>query len=482
MKLKHVFFALASLILLVGCEPKVDITGISIDPSSVVIEGVGNTQTVEATLAPSGAKATVTWKSSNTAVATVEGNGTSAVITAFGKGTATITATADIFSANCDVVVKEEGTGGGDGGEVEEGEGTKESPYNVAQAISFTDATPQKDDVWVGGYIVGGVKEGNDSNIQGKPELYIFGTTGVRSTAVLIANTPDETDPEKVLVVRLNNAEGSATSTVRPAMNLVDNCGNYKTYIKVQGDIFRYFAVPGIQRLLDFEGGSKGSEGCGGSGGGETGTGFDLPEMSISDLQALYKGSDVNLDGTKKIVGVITSDLVGGNSTSLKNIIVTSLDNTSGIMVRLSGNNTSFDMGDKVEVKLDGKLTVYSGQYQVEAANASVAEVGTATITPRTATVAEIVANTATYNYCIVTTQGTFSNSDGKTVFGSSSAHQTNKLNDGDKSLDIFVAKYSDFVTTTMPTNRVSVTGIVQIYGTDPVTSQLIIRNMNDVK
>ena len=155
------------------------------------------------------------------------------------------------------------------GSSVAAGDGSKDNPYNVAQAIAFTDASPQENDVWVGGYIVGGViDDGNViSNLVDNPEGYIFNNTGVRSTAVMIADNPNETDPSKVLLVRLNNAEGGATTTVRPALNLVDNCNNYKTYIKVEGDIFRYFGVPGIQRLTDFVGGGLG---CG------TGPGDDV--------------------------------------------------------------------------------------------------------------------------------------------------------------------------------------------------------------
>ncbi len=475
MKTKKIFMLVAIIATLFGCEQKESVLGIDIETKKITLTEAGQTATVTATIAPSGAKADVKWETSNSAVATVSGNGLKATVTAVANGTAKITASAEGFVAECEVIVSI-----GEQGNTEDGDGSKENPYNVEQAISFTDATPQKDDVWVGGYIIGSVKEGTESNIQGKPDQYIFGVEGIRSTAVFIADRPEETNPEKVLVVRLNNAEGSATSTVRPALNLVDNCANYKTYIKVQGDIFRYFAVPGIQRLIDFEGGGKGSVGCGGS--VNPGTGFNLPEMSISDLQALYKGTDVTLDGTKKIVGVVTSDLAGGNSTSLKNIIVTASNNQSGIMIRLSADNSTLNMGDKVDVKLAGTLTMYAGQFQLSLANANVSKVGTGTITPRKATITEIVANISSYNYCVVTTEGTFTGANGATVYGNSSAHATNKLTDGDQHLDIFISKFSTFVTTALPTNRVSVTGIAQSYGTDPVTHQLIIRNLNDVK
>ena len=75
-------------------------TGISLSQTSLSLTK-GNTATLTATVTPSGSTDSVTWTSSNTAVATVS-NG---VVTAVGNGSATITAKAGSKSATCSVTV-----------------------------------------------------------------------------------------------------------------------------------------------------------------------------------------------------------------------------------------------------------------------------------------------------------------------------------------------------------------------------------------
>ena len=463
-------------IFFIACdsEKDIDLISFTLDKTTVTFTTENETLAVTATPMPKDAAVNFTWTSDKPAVATVNKTGDfTAEIKAIANGEATITAISGSVEKTIKVTVNIGGK------PIEEGDGTKEKPYNASQAISFTDATEQVNDAWVGGYIVGGVIDdgGTISNLQNNPEGYIFNNTGIRSTAVFIADSPDETDPTKVLIVKLNDTDDNP-ATLRSSVNLVDNCGNYKTYIKVQGDIYRYFGVPGIRRIMDFEGGGKGSEGCGGSN-----EGFDLPEITITDLVAMHKGSDITLDGTKKIVAIVTSDAAGNNTTSKKNVVVTALNNSSGIQIRFTAD-ASFALGDKLEIKLQGSLTKYAEQLQLGLANVNAIKVGTGNITPKTATIAEINANIANYHFCVVTTEGTLSGA--STVYGNSSAHTTNTLTDNGQKLDVFVSKYATFATQTMPTSRVSITGIAQPpYSTTEApsaTPQIIIRNLNDVK
>lgn len=81
----------------------IKVTSVAVSPTSLNLE-VGQTGTLTATVKPDNAtNKTVTWTTSNDKVATVDNNG---VVTAVGKGTATITAAADGKTATCTVTVK----------------------------------------------------------------------------------------------------------------------------------------------------------------------------------------------------------------------------------------------------------------------------------------------------------------------------------------------------------------------------------------
>ena len=89
------------------CKVTVSIapTGVTLNQTSATMTSKGQTITLTATVSPSNAaNKNVTWKSSNTAVATVDSNGK---VTAVGNGTATITATTESGgkTATCKVTV-----------------------------------------------------------------------------------------------------------------------------------------------------------------------------------------------------------------------------------------------------------------------------------------------------------------------------------------------------------------------------------------
>lgn len=82
----------------------IDVTGISLNSSAISLTGVGSTYALTATVYPSNAtNKNVTWYSSDSSVATVSSSG---LVTAFGAGTATISAiTNNGKSASCTVSV-----------------------------------------------------------------------------------------------------------------------------------------------------------------------------------------------------------------------------------------------------------------------------------------------------------------------------------------------------------------------------------------
>ena len=77
-------------------------TGLTLNNSSLNFTGTEVTQTLVATPTPSNTTDSITWKSSNTNIATVDNNG---VVTSKANGSCTITATCGDKSATCNVVV-----------------------------------------------------------------------------------------------------------------------------------------------------------------------------------------------------------------------------------------------------------------------------------------------------------------------------------------------------------------------------------------
>ncbi len=106
MKLRSLFFMSLSMALVVfnACTPQdAAVSGITLDESTLSF-GVGDTAALKAAIVPSDAKGTITWTSSNEAVATVSNKG---VVTGIEIGTATITATVETFTATCAVTITE---------------------------------------------------------------------------------------------------------------------------------------------------------------------------------------------------------------------------------------------------------------------------------------------------------------------------------------------------------------------------------------
>jgi hypothetical protein len=265
MKLKNLFFiAFAAIVALTGCKKEVNLISFSVSSNTVTLTEAGQTMDVTVTPMPADATVNFEWTSDKTDVATVSKTGDlTAKITAVANGTATITVKSGVKEKTVSVTVNIGSTPPPP--PPSDGDGSKEKPYTVAQAIDSTGATTTVNG-WVGGYIVGGVIDdgGTITNLTNNPEGYVFNYSNVRSTCVFIADSPNETNTANVLIVKLNDATQNPTD-MRAALNLVDNCANYKTYIKVTGAIYRYFSVPGIREITAYEGGGLGSEGCGGS-------------------------------------------------------------------------------------------------------------------------------------------------------------------------------------------------------------------------
>ncbi|MDR0619075.1 MAG: DUF6359 domain-containing protein [Bacteroidales bacterium] len=262
MKTLKSVFAIASIgmaVLFSGCQKKVDLVSFSVSPSSVTLTEAGQIADVTVTPLPSDATVDFSWSSDKTDIAKVEKTGDlTAKITAVANGTAVITVVSGAKIKTVSVTVNI-------GGDPEppdptDGDGTQTNPYTVAQVIAkFAAGASQENDAWVNGYIVGGVAttlaSGNAITVASD---VVFGATGVRPAAVVIADSPNEKDWQKVVVVKLTpESGGTALAGFQDAINLNNRPCNIGKTLKVKGNLWRYFAQPAVREVSAFESNSE---------------------------------------------------------------------------------------------------------------------------------------------------------------------------------------------------------------------------------
>ena len=130
-----------------------------------------------------------------------------------------------------------------DSGEVEAGDGTQASPYNVTQVVQKGDAVDESDK-WVEGYIVGFIPtDGSSTTLP----YTTFGATGAIASNLVLGPTADCTDYTKCIPVQLTSG-----SAIRSALNLQDNPGNLGALVAVKGNLIKYCSAPGVKELTDY--------------------------------------------------------------------------------------------------------------------------------------------------------------------------------------------------------------------------------------
>ena len=119
-----------------------------------------------------------------------------------------------------------------------DGNGTMDSPYNVAKTQALyesTGQTPTK--AYVTGYVVGYVN-GNGLNA----ETATFGVPEIQETEILIADSPEETDYTKCVPVQLPKGD------FRDGLDIFTNQGAILgEKVVIYGSIEKYFGVCGIK-------------------------------------------------------------------------------------------------------------------------------------------------------------------------------------------------------------------------------------------
>lgn len=189
--------------------------------------------------------------------------------------------------------------GGGGGGNT----GTIDNPFTVEEAIEKQNATPYVVG-WVQGYIVGAVKSGV-SSVSSAADID-FVAPFSSATNVLIASNMNETDFTKCVVVNLPSG-----TPLRTQVNLMDNPGNLKKQLKVNGTLRTYFGIAGL-RDSPGQTGDFVLQGSGGGGGGG-GTGTQADPFTVA--QGIEKQN-----ATPYVVGWVRGYIVGSVKTGVSSV------------------------------------------------------------------------------------------------------------------------------------------------------------------
>ena len=138
------------------------------------------------------------------------------------------------------MAVKVEVVGEGGGEEPEEPEvPTETQNYTVTEALAaYVDG--KQIPAIVTGYIVGAVKSAPEKDSQ-------FGPDAAVATNILISDNPDTNDYTECLIVQL------PSGSIRSALNLVDNPGNYKKQVKITGSVEKFYRVAGLKGVTAYE-------------------------------------------------------------------------------------------------------------------------------------------------------------------------------------------------------------------------------------
>ncbi|MFZ9388066.1 MAG: DUF5689 domain-containing protein [Chitinophagaceae bacterium] len=196
--------------------------------------------------------------------------------------------------------------------------------------------------------------------------------------------------------------------------------------------------------------------------------------MTFQAFRALYPGSGDFLipNGTKRIRGIVISN----NTNEASGVYRLQDESGSGIYLYTVIGSPIYPMGSVLEIDASGggKLTLYNGDLElmsVPQANIVLTS-GSINITPRVATVAEIVTNKNTWASTLVKINSVTSISQAS----SNSTGVTYNVTDATGTLSMFVRNTSGI---TVNTGGTSVTGYVSIYNT---TTQVGIRTAADIQ
>lgn len=198
--------------------------------------------------------------------------------------------------------------------------------------------------------------------------------------------------------------------------------------------------------------------------------------MTIAELRQVYTDGGTAAPDNRKISGLVISDGSSGNFQG-RNMIIQ--DETAGIVVRFQ-NDHNFSLGEKVEVVVSGQeLSEFNFLLQLNNVGlVRAASKGTGSVTPRTATVNDVLENGELWESTLVELSNV-------TISGSPTFAFSTTVSDGSDMMEMFTSPGATFADATVPAEPIeTMLAIVSQYTeTGPADDgyQLKIRNLQDV-
>lgn len=222
----------------------------------------------------------------------------------------------------------------------------------------------------------------------------------------------------------------------------------------------------GTQLLIRNTGDVNISGGGGGGGGGPTSF------ITVGAVRNLFATGTTSVPAATSIGAIVISDLSTQNITG-RNVVVQQ-SNGAGIVVRLDANNATLNVGDSVTINIAGALlSEFNGLLQISNVpngNAVVISSGNF-ITPRVATIADILVNAETWESTLVKINTA-------TITGAATYSGGTTVTDATGSIDMFTRGGATFSGDPLPTGNVDITAIVSEFN----SYQINIRSTADVQ
>jgi len=197
----------------------------------------------------------------------------------------------------------------------------------------------------------------------------------------------------------------------------------------------------------------------------------EILNWSLSQLRALYKGTDVTVTGKIVVKATVISNYLksdnGGlnNYTSLKAMVVS--DGSAGIQLYCAEDNTTFRQGDKVEIQLkDQTLSVYNnGPLQVNGIPlANITKTGTEALVAKEISAADLLTGNYESMYVAIPSVQVADEDLNKTFVVGSAHTSIVMVAKTKETFDVFSSRYSSFKDVTVPPGSGVIKGIAGVY------------------